>query len=633
MTQQLSVGVIGHVDHGKTTLVKALTGTETDRLEEEKRRGLTIVLGFAYLQSEHGMIDLIDAPGHSDFVRTMISGATGMDAALLVVAASEGVMPQTIEHLRIAHYLGIDKVVVALTKTDLVTDEVQRQAEQGVRDLLASLDMQVQAIVPVAALEGRGVDTLVTALDGLFAHQSERDSEGGFYLPFDRVFTIQGFGTVVTGTLRGGVLRVDDEGMLAPNGVPVRVRGLEVHGQSVDQAFPGQRVAANIRTSADVERGLALAASGRMAEAEFWDARVTLGPEVSRPLKNGQPLRLLHGTTETQVAIRLLDRDRLGAGEEANVQFRLKEKAAAWPRDRFILRTVSPVETIGGGQFLNTQAKRHRRFDEDVMAQMAAADGQDGDAALAAHIAQAGMEGVLLVDLAAQFSISEEAALRAAQDQGCLETAGRIFDGGIVGDAAEKLSAALTAWHEEQPMRRGVGQQVLLDRARVPNVIGQVAVEALSEVGSIVRQDGLLRLTGHDPLEHLGDARRKYLDQLEARIKMAAMKPPSLEELVAENPKGKDLAELLIETGQLIPLHDFKKTNLFLFHRGVVDEAVEALRNAFPDGTGFRAGEARQVLDSTRKYMIPFLTWLDRQGITKRDEDLRQMVGRPGRVG
>jgi selenocysteine-specific elongation factor len=204
MTQQLSVGVIGHVDHGKTTLVKALTGTETDRLEEEKRRGLTIVLGFAYLQSEHGMIDLIDAPGHSDFVRTMISGATGMDAALLVVAASEGVMPQTIEHLRIAYYLGIDKVVVALTKTDLVTDEVQRQAEQGVRDLLASLDMQVQAVVPVAALEGRGVDTLVTALDGLFAHQSERDSEGGFYLPFDRVFTIQGFGTVVTGTLRGG---------------------------------------------------------------------------------------------------------------------------------------------------------------------------------------------------------------------------------------------------------------------------------------------------------------------------------------------------------------------------------------------------------------------------------------------
>ena len=349
MIRQLSVGVIGHVDHGKTTLVKALTGTETDRLEEEKRRGLTIVLGFAYLQSQSGMIDLIDAPGHADFVRTMISGATGMDAALLVVAASEGVMPQTVEHLRIAHYLGINKVVVALTKTDLVTEDIQSQAEQDAQDLLASLDMQVQAVVPVAALEGRGIDALVAVLDGLFEQQSARESEGGFYLPFDRVFTIQGFGTVVTGTLRGGALRVDDEGMLAPSGAPVRVRGLEVHGESVAEALPGQRVAANIRTSADVERGLALAASGRMAEAEFWDARVTLGPDVSRPLKNGQPLRLLHGTTETQVAIRLLDRDRLGAGEEANVQFRLKDKAAAWPRDCFILRTVTPVRPLAAG--------------------------------------------------------------------------------------------------------------------------------------------------------------------------------------------------------------------------------------------------------------------------------------------
>ena len=633
MIRQLSVGVIGHVDHGKTTLVKALTGTETDRLEEEKRRGLTIVLGFAYLQSQSGMIDLIDAPGHADFVRTMISGATGMDAALLVVAASEGVTPQTVEHLRIAHYLGINKVVVALTKTDLVTEDIQSQAEQDAQDLLACLDMQVQAVVPVAALEGRGIDALVAVLDGLFEQQSARESEGGFYLPFDRVFTIQGFGTVVTGTLRGGALRVDDEGMLAPSGAPVRVRGLEVHGESVAEALPGQRVAANIRTSADVERGLALAASGRMAEAEFWDARVTLGPDVSRPLKNGQPLRLLHGTTETQVAIRLLDRDRLGAGEEANVQFRLKDKAAAWPRDRFILRTVTPVETIGGGQFLNTQAKRHRRFDDAVMAQMAAADSQDGDAALAAHVAQAGMDGVLLLDLAAQFSISEEAARQGAQDQGCIEASGRVFDGGIVGDVSEKLLAALTTWHEEQPMRRGLGQQVLLDRARVPNGIGQVAVEALSAAGNVVRQDGLLRLASHDPLAHLGEARRKYLDQLEGRLKEAAMKPPSLEELVEENPKDKDLAELLIEIGQLIPLHDFKKTNLFLFHRSVVDGAVRALRDAFPSGVSFRAGEAREVLDSTRKYMIPFLTWLDRQGITKRDEDMRQMVEKPSRAG
>jgi selenocysteine-specific elongation factor len=627
MSDHLSIGVIGHVDHGKTTLVKALTGTETDRLAEEKRRGLTIVLGFAYRQTPMGMIDFIDAPGHADFVRTMISGATGIEAALIVVAANEGIMPQTVEHIRIAALLGIKRAVVALSKTDLATPDDIVGSSVAVRDFLMDSGFDDPLIVPVSAQDGTGIEALVGALEGLFQDRSPRPESDGFYLPFDRVFTVQGFGTVATGTLRGGIMRGEDLGEILPTGDTARVRGLEVHGQTVEMARPGQRVAVNIRTDATLNRGQALASTGLMQPASYWDAHLRLTGDNDRPLKNGTPVRVLHGTTETQATIRLLDRDRMLPGETADVQFRLKVPAAAWDQDHFVVRTISPLATIGGGRFLNTRARRRKRFDDATMAQLQAVGGTDVGQAVVAHVAQAGLSGVPMAELEQRFSASGDdlqAMLRVAN---CHIAADHtVFDDGVIREAGADVVAAVGQFHADQPSRLGIGQPELVEAHTLGAAAAQIVFGTLVDAGEIQLGQGLVSLPGFDPLAALGEAKRAYLDQLETRIRDDAMTPPSMGEIVADNSRDKGLAELLIEVGRVVPLYDHKRTNLFLFHHGAIDEAVVALQQAFAGGVEFRAGEAREVLNSTRKYMIPFLTYLDRQNITRRKDDLRQIV-------
>jgi len=631
MTDHLSIGVIGHVDHGKTTLVKALTGTETDRLAEERRRGLTIVLGFAYRETPSGMIDFIDAPGHADFVRTMISGATGIEAALIVVAANEGIMPQTVEHIRIASLLGIKKAVVALSKIDLATADDIANTTAAVDDFLVRAGFDAPVIVPVSAQDGRGIDDLVEALESLFKDRSPRPETSGFYLPFDRVFTVQGFGTVATGTLRGGVMQVEDTGEIVPLGVAARVRGLEVHGHAVEEARPGQRVAVNIRTDVDIERGQALASSGLLQPAPFWDAHLRLVNDQDRPLKNGTPVRVLHGTTETLAAIRLLDRDSMMPGEVADVQFRLKVPAAAWDQDHFIVRTISPVATIGGGRFLNTRALRRKRFDDATMAQLHAVGGTDVGAAITAHVAQAGLVGVPLGDLETRFALSGDdlqAVLTAAGSH--IGPDNLVMDAQAVQKAGDQLTATLAQFHANQSSRLGIGQPELVTALSLKGGAAQIVFNVLLAEKVILLTDGIVSLPGFDPLAALGEAKRAYLDELETRIRDSAMTPPSMGEITSENSKDRALAELLIEVGRLVPLYDHKRTNLFLFHRSAIDQAVVDLRQAFPKGADFRAGEARGVLNSTRKYVIPFLTYLDRQNITRRKDDLRQMTANTG---
>ena len=448
----------------------------------------------------------------------------------------------------------------------------------------------------------------------------------GFYLPFDRVFTVQGFGTVATGTLRAGQMRTDDTGVIVPDGGQARVRGMEVHGQSVDTAQPGQRVAVNIRADNSLERGQALASDGLLQPAEYWDARLRLVDDGGRPFKNGTPVRVLHGTTETIATLRLLDRDRMGAGEEADVQFRLRVPDAAWDQDRFILRTISPVATVGGGQFLNTHARRRRRFDAGTMADLRAVAGDDTQEALLAHISQAGPDGTTLDDLSRRFSATDQDITGwITASGGAIGSGGEVFSAAIMDDVSELLVQAVGSFHDQQPSRRGLALPELVNSAGVPATVAGVAMDRLVERGQLAIDHGLISLPGFDPLAALGDARRPYLDRLETRLRDAAMKPPSMDEIVGENPQDRDLAELLIEVGRVLPLYDFKRTNLFLFHRAAVDQAIDALYAAFPPPTEFRAGEAREVLDSTRKYMIPFLTWLDRQHVTVRVDDFRQM--------
>ena len=626
MTDQLSLGVIGHVDHGKTTLVKALTGMETDRLKEEKQRGLSIVLGFAYLETTRGLIDFIDTPGHSDFVRTMISGVSGIDAALIVISANEKIMPQTVEHIRIVSLLGIEHAVVALTKTDLATDDEIKKATAEITAYLADTAFSGVTVVPVSAPTGAGMDELVDALNGLFDVKPKRADVGHFYLPFDRVFSIKGFGTVGTGTLSGGAVSVGDVAEIAPSGRKARVRSLEVHGASVDRALPGQRVAANIRIdgTGDIARGNTLTSPEWLPASTYWDGNLHLLSDAPKELKSGTKLRVLHGTTEEIATIRLLDRERLQPGDTAPVQFRLAEPAVAWHQERFIVRSVTPVQTIGGGQFTDTQAKQRRRGKQ---AAVPSAKADARTTALMSIVTNAGTDGISLAELGQRVDLDEADLRTLCGQNGCaIEDNGLVFDGKVFEATKSSIEKLVGAFHEANPKRLGLAQSEIASRLKAPLRLFRFALATLANEKVLEIAQGTVRLTSFDPFAQLRPDERKILDALEARLIDQGITAPTLKELTEENPKYKDISRFLVDTNRAIAVFDEKRKNLFFFHHTAIDAAADALRHSFPPPAAFTASEAREALGTTRKYVMPLLGHLDKQKITLRRDDKRTLA-------
>ncbi len=627
MTEQLSLGVIGHVDHGKTTLVKALTGMETDRLKEEKLRGLSIVLGFAYLETERGLIDFIDTPGHADFVRTMISGVSGIDAALIVISANEKIMPQTVEHIRIVSLLGIDQAVVALTKTDLATDDEIRDATTEIEAYLADTAFSNVTIVPVSAPANHGVDDLVAALNTLFDTKPKRADVGHFYLPFDRVFSVKGFGTVGTGTLSAGPVAVGDVAEIAPDGRKARVRSLEVHGGSVERALPGQRVAANVRLegTGEIARGNALTSPDWLPASDYWDGTLQLLSDAPKELKSGAKLRILHGTTEDIATIRLLDRERLKPGETGPVQFRLAQPAVAWHQERFIVRSITPVQTIGGGQFTDTQAKRRGRKDSAITAPSEKADART--TALLSIVNNAGTDGISLAELGQRVDLPEDDLRQLCLKHECsIEQNGLVYASGVITATMEKIAALLGEFHEANPTRMGQQQSELASRLGVPQRLFRFAMALMADTKQLNISQGIVRLTSFDPFAQLKPDERKILEALEQRLIEQGITAPTLKELTEENPKFKDISRFLVDTNHAIAVFDEKRKNLFFFHHSAIDGAIEDLRKAFPPPAAFTASQAREALGTTRKYVMPLLGHLDKQKITRRKDDMRTLA-------
>jgi len=364
MKPQLTLGVIGHVDHGKTSLVRALTGIETDRLKEEKERGLSIVLGFSYMQGARAAIDLIDVPGHENLVRTMVSGATGMDGALLVVAANEAIMPQTREHVAIAHLLGVDRGVVVITKRDLVSEIELKHTIEEVRSFTAGTFLENAEVVSTSTRENQGMRELGQAIDKITPIDRRNSKKAFPFLPIDRAFTMPGFGVVVTGTLRGGDLTTRSNVELLPSKRAATIRGLQVHNRPVDRATPGQRVAVNVRQvkREDISRGDVLALQGRIDATNRVDVELRLLNSQNEPLKNGATVEFLAGTTSVTSRVRLLDPKTLEPGATGFAQLRFPRSVATYQMQRFIIRTGSPIRTIGGGTVLDANPELHRRF-------------------------------------------------------------------------------------------------------------------------------------------------------------------------------------------------------------------------------------------------------------------------------
>jgi selenocysteine-specific elongation factor len=630
--RHLTVGVLGHVDHGKTTLVKALTGVDTDRLKEEKERGISIVLGFADLALPSGRVAFVDVPGHERFVRTMVSGATGIRAVLLAVAANEGVMPQTVEHLEIAALLGIRRGIVALTQCDRVDPEVREEAIADVKRFLSKTFLAGAPLVATSSVTGEGLDRLRVELDGLVRTEPPVEDEGHAYLPVDRVFTMAGAGTIVTGTLRRGSLAEGDDVEIYPRGGRAAVRQVQMHGTAVSRGLPGGRVAVNLRhvPKEAIARGDALAHPGTLQAGRFLDVELALLESAASPLRHGQRLRVLFGTSEVFGRAHLIDRQELAPGDQCLCQLHLEGVAAFLVKEHFIVRAYSPVRTLGGGRLLGATASRRRR-EAGVGALEILSRGRL-DEVLALRCSEAEPAPIDLRTVA----MAERFALGLVLESAEAPEFARVGEWGAVRtEAIESMrrgvSAALEDARRADPMAPGLSAEELLTHlgeAGHPVVLAQVLREQV-RTGTLTEHRGKFSRAA-DAGGDLGEADRELCAAIEAAFKEGGLEPPPVTEAVGLDKNRGRAYRRLVDTGVLIVTHVANKprtaANTIVFHRETIERAQAELVARFGADGGFDTAQAKAALGTSRKFLIPLLELLDARQFTRRRGEARVFV-------
>ncbi|WP_342104776.1 selenocysteine-specific translation elongation factor [Methylobacterium sp. SI9] len=624
----LLVGVIGHVDHGKTALVRALTGIETDRLKEERARGVSIVPGFALLPTERGEIDLVDLPGHERFVRAMVSGATGMRAVLLAVDAQEGIKPQTVEHLEIARLIGVRRGVLALTKSDLASPETIAARSAEIAAAAARAGLEAGPVIATSTVAGTGLPELAAELAGLLTDADSTRDDGFPYLPVDRVFTRAGFGTVVTGTLRRGSLAVGDTVEIAPGGRSAVVRGLQIHGRPVERAEPGRRTAVALRGVGldEITRGQALTPTELLAPSAWLDVSITAAASAEAALASGTSCRLLFGTTEVEARLRLLDRDSLEPGASTQAQLHLAEPVAVPACEPYVLRLDSPAATIAGGRILDPASRRRRRNDPRVLADLAALAGGKPEQALAVRLGQAGATGALLAELARLAGTAPDRARTMLRGSGAREVGDRFIGGAAFEALQTGILAALAQHHRDSPMEHGIALERLSRSLKLPDTLVGTALRALTAAGMVSQAGTLWRRADFDPARNESEAARR----LEQIFRRAGLNPPDESEAVGRDVRRREALTYLVGAGTVIRAVDRVQRRAVLFHREAVVGARARLTEAFPNAatpeTGFLAREAGATLGISRKFSIPLLEHLDATGFTRRAGDRRIIV-------
>lgn len=626
----LTLGILGHVDHGKTALVKALTGVDTDRLKEEKQRGISIVLGYTDLNLPEGQIGIVDAPGHERFIRTMIAGATGIDAALLVVDVNEGVKPQTVEHLDIARLLGIRNAIVALTKCDLADDEMRALARAEVGELLAETPLTGAQIIETSALTGEGIDILRAALGKLVAHAPEHIDEGDAFLPIDRAFSMSGFGTVVTGTLRRGAIRKSDTLTLYPTGRPVQVRDLQSHNRATDVAHVGRRTAVNLRGVGvhEIARGHVLASPDSVRLTTIIDVELVL-LKTAAPLKNRQRVRFLTGTQEIMARLHLLDRDEIAPGETAYLQLRLDGAMPVLPRERYILRSYSPMHTIGGGRILAAAERGYRRREAGHLERLRALASGNPAAMLRHKLLATPFQPLHLKTLARELRVSD-AAIRTACAMANVQVApdGRALLADIFTAALNELHECLDQFHRDNPTLPGIPLHELslrAPRAWQPAFLN-LLVHASTERGETAIEKGMIRRANFRPGGALSPQEEETLRKLEERFRAGGLEPPEVDDVLRELSADKKLYRLLRDQGRLIQAQVPARgavPRYVAFHADVLHDAAQRLHEQYGPTGGFATPDAKALLNASRKYLIPLLETLDARGFTRRTGDRR----------
>lgn len=561
------VGTAGHVDHGKSALVLALTGTDPDRLREEKERGMTIELGFALLRlPSGGEAGIVDVPGHERFIKTMLAGVGGIDLALLAVAADESVMPQTREHLGIIDLLGIQHGVVALTKSDAVDAEMLAQTEAEVREVIGGTTLAGAPIIACSALTGAGLDVLLAAIEAQLTLTPERRDNGRPRLPIDRAFTMPGFGTVVTGTLSGGSLAVGQEVEIGPAGLRARIRGLQNHGRDVENAAPGQRTAVNLAGIAveDVRRGMVLALPGTLAGTSSVDVLLRSVTYIERAVRHNLNVTFHTGAAEVSGRLLLLDADAVSAGESAWAQVRLGEPVAVLPRDRFVIRDAN--DTLGGGTIVAVDAPRHRRHHAPTIAALE--------------------------------------ALTGGSPTGGMLTALRGIEA-----AATQVADVVTEYHARQPLRIGMPRGELRRRVGLSGRAFDATIAALASAGRLREAGELIALTGHSPV--LSEDEQRIADAYVASLRVTPYAPP------VDGTPPPEIMEYLLASNVIVRAGDV------VFAADVYAEMVSAITARLREKGPIMLAEVRDMFGTSRRYAQALLEHLDAERVTKRVGDAR----------
>jgi len=628
--KQVILGTAGHIDHGKTSLIKALTDIDTDRLKEEKERGITIELGFAHLKLPSGeLLGIVDVPGHEKFVKNMVAGATGIDLVALIIAADEGIMPQTREHMEICELLDIKNGLVVLTKTDMVEADWLELVREDVTAYLSGTFLEKAPLIDVSSVTGDGLDDLIKAIDEIVKVIPKRDPGNFFRLPIDRVFTMKGFGTVVTGTTISGSINTGDDVTVYPQKLSSRIRGIQVHNNETDQASAGLRTAINLHGAekAQIRRGNILAAKNSLRSTYMVDVELELLPDSPRTLKNRAKARFHTGTSEIISTVVLLDRDELEKGDTCYGQIRLGEPTAVLPGDRFILRSYSPVRTIGGGKILNALPLKKKRFSKAVLSELALLNSGTLEEKTELFTRMGRFQGrnrdeIQFLTNSGKKNLDESINTLLAKKRIIQynKENGTHIHPEYLEKAINEIVSTLTEYHNEFPLKAGLFKEELRSRTigsrnqRLFNFI----ISQLIRDNTVVQEKELLRLKGHKVA--LASDQETIRQQIEEAYLKGGLQPPYFKELnnkLSEN-RGSDVLEVMVKDGILIKV----KEDLY-FHRDIIDNLKNRLIAFLKEKGEISTPQFKEMTGVSRKYTIPIIEYFDRSHVTVRVGDNR----------
>jgi selenocysteine-specific elongation factor len=639
--KQIILGTAGHIDHGKTSLIRTLTGINTDRLKEEQKRGITIELGFASMDLPSGQhLGIVDVPGHEKFVKNMVAGATGIDLVAMVIAADEGVMPQTREHMEICSLLGIRFGIVVLTKIDMVETEWLELVTEEIREFMSDTFLKDAPICAVSSTTGDGLKDFVKELDTLSDNVTGRSASGLFRLPVDRVFTMKGFGTVITGTLFSGKIEVGEQVAIYPSGITSKVRGIQVHNQPVERAEVGQRTAINFQglEKTAVHRGDVVARPGSLVPSYMVDVSLQYLSSNPKAIKNRSKVRFHTGTSEIMGKLVFMDREELQPGEETVAQVRLDAPVTILKDDRYVLRSYSPVRTIGGGRILTPVARKHKGTDADAALEIETLADGDPSELIDYHVRSAWYKGASFTELLVLTNLSDkklEASLQPVLSDksiSIIDKAARIYIHREVLSALENRAMDhLDRYHKANPLKEGMPKEEL--KSKVPPVVSDrlfhLMLNELTRKESVQVDGDQVRRTGHTVTLEIdqADAREKILSAYDA----GGFTPPYFKDVASSlgmpPARAKEVLSLLVKEKQLV------KVKEELYYSTAIMKDIEAkLVDFLKQNSEISMPQFKDLIGTSRKYSVPLMEYFDSNNVTLRVGDARRLRKKGGRL-